>query len=422
MPATPGKVPAYSRHKASGRAVVRLNGRDHYLGPYGSPESHERYARLIADWRARPQTGGDRPVPLHGPPVDRLSINELLLAYAQFARGYFTKDGQPNQEFESLKYAMRPLKELYGHSRAADFGPRDLKAVRQHLVDRELSRTYVNNNTNRLKRIFKWAVGEELVPASVYHALQTVAGLRYGRSEARETEPIRPVPDDHVEVVLNFVAPPVAAMIRLQRLTGMRSGEVVIMRSGEVVIMRACDIDMSGEVWLYGPSDHKGKWRGQRKVIPLGPRAQAVIRPFLILGVTEYLFSPRDAEAWHLRQRSRKAGSRRKTPVYPCELRRRNCRNRSRTTTSKRKQTGVRYDPSSYRRAIRYGIEQAREVGFEVPHWHPHQLRHTKATEVRRAFGLEAAQVALGHARADVTEVYAERNLSLAVSLAKSTG
>jgi hypothetical protein len=78
---------------------------------------------------------------LPAPANKALSINEVLLAYVQFARGYYTKDGRPNQEFESLKYAMRPLKELYGHTRAAAFGPRDLKAYRQHLVDRGLSRT-----------------------------------------------------------------------------------------------------------------------------------------------------------------------------------------------------------------------------------------------------------------------------------------
>ena len=52
MPANSAKVPSYCRHKATGQAVVRLNGRDHYLGPYGTPESHERYARLIAQWQA----------------------------------------------------------------------------------------------------------------------------------------------------------------------------------------------------------------------------------------------------------------------------------------------------------------------------------------------------------------------------------
>ena len=44
------KVPSYCLHKASGKAVVRLDGRDVYLGKHGSPESHEKYERAIAEW------------------------------------------------------------------------------------------------------------------------------------------------------------------------------------------------------------------------------------------------------------------------------------------------------------------------------------------------------------------------------------
>lgn len=93
------KVPSYSRHKASGQAVVRIHGRDHYLGPYGSPESHERYARLIAQWHSAPAV-------VIAPAVRKadLSINELLVAYLEFARGYYTKDVKPNKEFDLLRY------------------------------------------------------------------------------------------------------------------------------------------------------------------------------------------------------------------------------------------------------------------------------------------------------------------------------
>jgi len=49
-------------------------------------------------------------------------------------------------------------------------------------------------------------------------------------------------------------------------------------------------------------------------------------------------------------------------------------------------------------------------------------LRHSRGTEVRKIYGIEAAQVVLGHARADVTEVYAEKNLELAMQIAKETG
>ena len=202
MPAKTAKVPSYCRHKASGQAVVRLNGRDHYLGPYGTPESHERYTRLLAQWRSnRVALQANR---LQGGPSTRqFSVNEMLLAYVEFARGYYTKDGKPNQEFTSLKYAMRRLKALYGHSAAADFGPKDLKTIRQQMVEDGLSRTYINNQTNRIKRIFKWAVSEELVPASVHHGLQTITGLRYGRSSARETAPVHGWRFVAIELFLN---------------------------------------------------------------------------------------------------------------------------------------------------------------------------------------------------------------------------
>jgi integrase len=40
--------------------------------------------------------------------------------------------------------------------------------------------------------------------------------------------------------------------------------------------------------------------------------------------------------------------------------------------------------------------------------WHVNQLRHTKATEIRRTSGLDAARAVLGHRSPEVTEVYAE--------------
>jgi hypothetical protein len=54
--------------------VVTHDGRDHYLGPYGSPESHEKYARLIARWTAKGPQPLDPPQP--GGRAE-FSVNEL---------------------------------------------------------------------------------------------------------------------------------------------------------------------------------------------------------------------------------------------------------------------------------------------------------------------------------------------------------
>jgi site-specific recombinase XerD len=57
-----------------------------------------------------------------------------------------------------------------------------------------------------------------------------------------------------------------------------------------------------------------------------------------------------------------------------------------------------------------------------LPDWHVNQLRHAAATQIRHEFGLEAAQVILGHAKADVTQVYAERDAALAAEIMRKIG
>ena len=107
-----------------------------------------------------------------------------------------------------------------------------------------LCRNLINGRIGRIKRVFKWAVAEELVAPSVFHGLQAVAGLRFGRTEARESEPVKPLDDADVEAVLPFVTPHVAAMIRLQRLTGMWPSDVTKMRpSGKAGQMRRSRMD-----------------------------------------------------------------------------------------------------------------------------------------------------------------------------------
>jgi hypothetical protein len=112
-------------------------------------------------------------------------------------------------------------------------------------------------------------VENEMVRPEPLQALEAVAGLRYGKSNARATEPVRPVPDAFVDATLEHCPPQIAAMIEQQRLTGMRSGEVTIMRSA--------DICTSGHVWTYTPAEHKTKYRARARVVYLG--AQGSGRP-----------------------------------------------------------------------------------------------------------------------------------------------
>jgi len=207
-PPRPRKTPSYRRQRkkdGNDLAFVEIDGRRHYLGPYETPAGRER--------------------------------------------GYYVKHGKVTDEPENIALAVRPLLRLYGRTRAADFGPRALKAVRQAMVEKGWVRKHINRQVDRIKRMFKWAVAEELVPAGVYEGLRAVAGLKYGRCGAHDNPPVQPVPEDLIEPVKRHVSRQVAAMIDLQLLSGARPGEIVQ--------IRPCDIDRTGPTWTYRPPEHK---------------------------------------------------------------------------------------------------------------------------------------------------------------------
>jgi integrase len=376
-------------HKPSGQAVVTLSGREFYLGPHGSKVSREEYDRVTAEWLAN----GRR---LNAQPEERraLTVAEVILAYWKHAKAYYRKDGKPTTELGHVRVCLRLVRRLYSRTPAEEFGPIALRACREELIRRGLKRRTINQHVGRIKRMFRWAVAEELVPAHVLHALQAVEGLRRGRSEAREGERVRPVPEEHVDAVLPHLSAAVRAMVEVQRLTGMRPGEVVT--------MRACDVDRTNLPWIYRPAQHKTAHHGHERVVYFGPRAQRILAPFLEDGRRLYLFSPREGEeARNAKRRLAKT---------------------SKGTRKQRKATRKRpwrehYDPGTYRRAIQRACDRA-----DVPRWHPHQLRHNAATRLREEFGIEAARVVLGHRSAAVTEIYAELDRETAARVMAQVG
>ncbi|MFN7889145.1 MAG: hypothetical protein ACK5OC_02535, partial [Pirellula sp.] len=52
MPKLTTSVPKYRKHRASGQAIVTINGRDHYLGPHNSKTSKVLYDQLVNQWLA----------------------------------------------------------------------------------------------------------------------------------------------------------------------------------------------------------------------------------------------------------------------------------------------------------------------------------------------------------------------------------
>jgi hypothetical protein len=139
---------------------VQIDGRRVYLGKLGTAESKARYRRILADWFAIRDVRD-----LSEPKVvlpSLLTVSHLLLEYWRFAERYYCTDGVPTKELSSMRDALRPLRQLFGTTRVADFGPRALKSIQQHLVASGISRGVINARINRVRRMFKWAASEEL--------------------------------------------------------------------------------------------------------------------------------------------------------------------------------------------------------------------------------------------------------------------
>jgi integrase len=439
------KVPKLRRHKTTVRAVVTIGGRDVYLGDWPNakktaPESVQlAYQRAVAEWLAT----GARPAPAVPEPVGKAhspttaTVAVLLARFWEHAEAHYRQpDGAPGNELHCFRSALRPVRALYADLPANDFSPLKLKAVRVELVRRGLAREFVNGLVRRVRHVFRWGVENELVAPSVLHGLQAVSGLKRGQTDAPEGRTVRPVNPDLVEKTLPFLPKPVADLVRLLALTGARCGEVCQ--------LRPADVDRGGAVWLFTPPRHKTAHKGKSRVIAIGPKAQALLGPLLDgLRPDEFVFSP---ARWAAEQRAVRSAAR-KTPRWPAHM----ARNAKKRKATPKRAPGARYTTAAVGQAIGRACEKEfpppawakRETGEtaamwaarlgvgrlqqfdawkEENWWTAHQLRHTAATAIRKAFGLDHAQSVLGHAGANMTQHYAEVGIEKAAEVALKLG
>lgn len=434
MPRHRKPTPSYLLHKNSGRARAvwtdAFGSRQFRLlpGAYASAESRTAFARLQLELESTPHHQITS--------SSSVSVSEVLLAFLRHAEQHYRgSNGKTTNEYEEYKVVARYVRELYGELPALNFGPLALKAIRQKFIEARWSRGFINQRVGRIRRIFKWATSEELVPATVFQSLATVTGLQRGRTKAKETEPVLSVADPTVNATLPFLNRHVRGLVEFQRLTGCRPGEACD--------IRWCDIDRSGVVWIYKPPHHKTAWRGKTRTIAIGPLAQELLKQFVTTNADDYLFSPKQAvEEIHAAR-----SAQRQTPRYPSHM----ARNATKRKQHPKRKADVKYNRGSYGVAIDRACDKAFPLPPELAQrnfesvktwwarlnekernevkawqrshrWHPHQLRHAYATKVRKEFDLEAAQVMLGHSRADVTQIYAEKNEALAVTIAAKIG
>jgi integrase len=185
------------------------------------------------------------------------------------------------------------------------------------------------------------------------------------------------------------------------------------MRPGELVVIRPCDIDMTGPVWLYRPAAHKTHHHGHERVVPIGPKGQTIIRRYLTASIQEYLFSPAKLMA----ERAATLRANHKSKVQPSQ---RDSRKRR-----AKKKPGEVYTVATYGRAIADAIKRHNKDkadGGKIRHWHPHQLRHLRALELKREAGLDVCRAVLGHKSPVIAEHYATLDIAKAAEVMAKLG
>jgi integrase len=386
MPRQPNPVPTYRLHAASGQAVctVRLadgTRKDLYLGVHDSAAAKAEYNRVVA---LVASNGGIYPT---GSP--ELTISEALVQYGRHVDSHYVgPDGRPTGTGEDIKITLGYLKRQFGHTPLAAFGPPQLKAVRQAMVDDGRVREQVNKRISQVRQFFRWCVEEQVVEATVLLGLQAVRALDYGRSGVKEGKPRQPADPTALEKALPFMSPAVRAIVQLLRLTGARPSEILLMRPSE--------LDRSGEIWILRPEYHKTSWRGKNRAIFFGPEAQAVLAPWLV-GTEQiaYVFSPRKSEQLRSRERSEA----RKTKKWPSHM----TRNEVKRAVRRQLAPTARYNRQSLGLAIRRACKRAGVAPFC-----PYSLRHLRAVELREKFGLETVRAVLGHSYKAMADHYSK--------------
>lgn len=260
------------------------------MGAYGSEKSHQKYQEILGQWNAlrhqqasptQKQSLDEKLVEQVTPVMLRLkwrqglkvTVDELAHVYKLHAASYYQKNGKMTREGELIHQVVTLLGKKHGLDKVDDFGPVDLDNFRDDLItDFDWSRKFINKQISRAVSMFKWGAKKEICSPKVHSALMALGGLKKGRTKARETAGVTCVDDADVQLTLPQLPEIVADMVRFQRLTGARPGEVCA--------LRLCDIDRRGKTWLYRPDEHKTEHYEKDRIVPIGPQAQAVLQAY----------------------------------------------------------------------------------------------------------------------------------------------
>lgn len=357
MPRPKSLVPKLCIDKSRNRAFCKVDGRFVVLGPAGSLEAQAAYGNLLADLakqgvEAAIQCAKRRQsVPMEPKPV--VLLGEAFLRFVTEELPRYSKAEQ-----FCIKGAMKAANELYGETDAVEFGPLRLRTVREAMIRKGWSRSFINKEIKRLRMVLRWAVGWELIPRIVVDALGDVKPLAPGDSDALESTPRRAVGEHDLRAVRGVLPELHRDIFDLLLMTGARSGELLSLTTG--------DIDRTGEIWRADIARHKTAHQGKSRTLFFNPAAQLVLRRYLSADPAQRLF---------------------------------------------------RMARNSYGNAIKRACVKAGVKPF-TPHW----LQHTVATRLADEVGTEAAQRLLGHASKAMAEHYSRGAEKQAIDAVKRLG
>ena len=431
-----GALPEMRRHEPTNTARIKIGGKVHSLGRWGSDEAQRNFDTFLAAYvtsgrknveaaievlgrrRPTPRATASTPAastaavraaePATAKPVPAgLTVGDLALRWLREIETT-TPNYRRTSKWHGALAASRAVRPL-GAMPVAVFGSRALVEVQQHLLngtytaisgsDRQLSRRYINDVLKRVRQMFRWGVLNELVPDDRMKALEVVPSLAKGQTTARETRPRKPVKPSIVRSTLPYMTQEMAGLIWFVRLTGCRPSEARR--------IKLCRIrDRNKTVWRYVPKHHKNAHRNHQRHIAIGPAAQAIILAHAA-GRTDrdYVFTPQRS----VPPRRPRAGVLSIEPRKPSP------------------HAKEMFTKDSILRAVTRAIEKAnkaREKNDEppLPRWTPYQLRYTRLREIRKHGGREAAQALAGHSRATMTDHYAPANWGKAARFASKHG
>jgi len=372
------RLPKMGRH-SSGQARVRLNGKPHYLGLWGSPEAHEAYGKLLKQWEAtdRKPIG---PQPVHADEAT-FTMGDLAEQYEAWldGTGRYRKHGKETSARRVTRVALRRLGEFAGAVLVRRVSEALLLQWRDRLetANPKWARSTVNRYVHRVLLMLNWGRARGLVPKPVWADVSMLEPLKRtdcpGRPEHGRAR--RAVSIEDVEEVAKHCCNQIAAMMRLQLLTAMRPGEVCA--------LRWADIDKNGPdgKWVYTVVAPKTEHHGHVTRYLLGPRAQAILEQFPAVP-RAYVFSP----AKRMADR-RAAGQQR--PLAP----------------GPRRTFNAKWHPVAYRLHVVLACEAAKVQLFT-----PHELRHSAITRVVEVVGLTAASAVANHRSLAMTSRYYHRD------------